>query len=155
MRGNAFSTEYLDAVNQRDEPPTANEADTAGPFSLVEQEGMVALFRAWESAATGAEPLARFRRRETALLFQAIWPALGRPLLFDLQGTEEAHGFGLKENGQAVGSLRHFNPEAVSGGHFASYLTRSPASMALILEACGPTAQRHIGQILSQRTFSG
>ncbi|HEX4962279.1 MAG TPA: hypothetical protein VF173_15695 [Thermoanaerobaculia bacterium] len=148
---NAFSAEYLDAVKQHDEPSTALEADTAGPFSLVEQEGMLALFRSWESRERGDVPQALFRDRETALLFQAIWPAVGRNRLFHLRTSPAAGGFELEQEGELVGSLHNFVPDAVLGGHFASYLTRMPWSLALLLEACGPTAQRHIGQLLGAR----
>ena len=151
---NAFSAEYLDAVKQHDDPSTSVEADTSGPFSLVEQEGMLALFRAWESAERGDVPQALFRHRETALLFRAIWPAVGRHPLFQLRPSPSARGFELEqEGGELVGSLKNFNPDAVLGGHFASYLTRTPPSLALVLEASGPTAQRHVGQILGARIF--
>jgi hypothetical protein len=148
---NAFRDDYLNAVKLHDEPSTSFEADTAGPFSLIEQRGMLALFRSWESSEKGDVPLALFRQRETALLFQAIWPAVGRSRLFNLRTTPTAHGFELEQEGQPVGSLQTFNPEAVLGGHFVSYLTRNPWSMALLVEACGPNAQRHVGQILGAR----
>ncbi len=150
---NAFSDDYLNAVKQQDEPSTSFEADTAGPFSLVEQSGMVALFRSWESSERGDMPLALFHQRETALLFQAIWPAVGRNRLFNLRPTPTAHGFELEKEGELAGSLLTFNPEAVLGGHFVSYLTRSPLSMALLVEACGANAQRHVGQILGTRVL--
>lgn len=150
---NAFSDDYLNAVKQHDEPSTSFEADMAGPFSLVEQQGMLALFRSWESSARGDVPLALFHHRETALLFQAIWPAVGRSRFFNLRTTPTDHGFELEQEGQAVGSLQTFNPEAVLGGHFVSYLTRNPWSMALLVEACGPNAQRHVGQILGARVL--
>jgi hypothetical protein len=150
---NAFSEEYLEAVREQDEPATSLEAETAGPFSLVEQRGMLALFREWESAAKGDRPQAVFRQREVALLFQAIWPAVGRSRLFRLRGEPAAEGYGLEHEGELVGSLQTFNTDAVLGGHFASYLARTPLSMALLMEASGPTSQRHIGRILGNRVF--
>lgn len=150
---NAFSDDYLNAVNQQDEPSTSFEADMTGPFSLVEQQGMVALFHSWESSERGDAPLALFHQRETALLFQAIWPAVGRSRLFNLRPKPTAHGFELEQEGQLAGILQTFNPEAVLGGHFLSYLTRTPWSMALLVEACGATAQRHVGQILGARVL--
>ncbi|HEX9940820.1 MAG TPA: hypothetical protein VGG03_02290 [Thermoanaerobaculia bacterium] len=150
---NAFSEEYLDAVKEHDEPSTSLEADTAGPFSLVEQEGMLALFHAWESYRTGDAPQAVFHQRETALLFQAIWPAAGRSRLFRLREAPTPEGYGLEQEGQLVGSFLSFNADAVVGGHFASFLARTPLSMALLVEACGPTAQRHVGRILGSRVL--
>jgi hypothetical protein len=149
---NAFSEEYLAAVKEQDEPSTAHEAETSGPFTLVEQQGMLALFRTWEQ---GDLPQAVFHHRETALLFQAIWPAAGRSRLFRLRQTPDAHGYGLEQEGQLVGSLRNFDPDVVSGGHFVSYLARTPWSLALLVEAAGPTAQRHLGRLLASRLQAG
>ena len=44
---NAFRQAYLEAVRNQDDPSTSWEAETAGPFTLVEQNGMLALYRAW------------------------------------------------------------------------------------------------------------
>ncbi|MFL6258494.1 MAG: hypothetical protein ACJ76Y_02175 [Thermoanaerobaculia bacterium] len=33
-------------------------------------------------------------------------------------------------------------------GHFLSYLARTPQSLALLVEAAGPTAQKHVGRLL-------
>jgi hypothetical protein len=148
---NAFSERYLAAVHELDDPPTAHEADTSGPLSLVEEDGMQSLYHAWESAERGDAPLAAFRRRETALLFQAIWPAIGRNILYRLSGRTAANGYGVEEEGQLVGSLRSFDPSALLGAHFASYLARTPMSLAMLIEAAGPTAQKHTGRILLAR----
>jgi hypothetical protein len=150
---NAFTQDYLAAVREQDDPSTAREADTSGPLTLVEQDGMVALYRAWESAAAGDPPLALFRHRETALLFQALWPALGRSDFIRLSTQEAAEGFNLEMEGKVVGSLRKFDPEAVIGGHFLSFLVRTPHSLALLVEAAGPTAQRHLGRLLGTRVL--
>jgi hypothetical protein len=152
---NAFSGSYLEAVHELDDPATAHEADTSGPFSLIEEEGMVALYHAWESSARGDAPLAVFHRRETALLFQAIWPAAGRSSLYRLRDEPAARGYSLEEEGQIVGSLRSFDPGAIVGGHIAAYLARTPLSLALLVEAAGPTAQKHIGRILGARVLGG
>jgi hypothetical protein len=150
---NAFTKDYLEAVRQQDDPSTSREAETSGPFTLVEQHGMLALYRAWESAAGGDLPLALFQHRETALLFQALWPALGRHDLLRLHSEPSAQGYSLETGGQIVGSLRSFDPEAVLGGHFLSFLARTPHSLALLVEAAGPTAQKHIGRLLGARVL--
>jgi len=150
---NAFTTDYLAAVQQQDEPSTSREAETSGPFTLVEQRGMLALYRAWESAAGGDLPLALFHHRETALLFQALWPALGRHDLMLLRPEPSSLGYKLETAGKVVGSLRSFDPEAVLGAHFLSFLARTPHSLALLVEAAGPTAQRHIGRLLGARVL--
>jgi hypothetical protein len=148
---NAFSQEYLEAVQEQDEPSTTLAAETAGPFSLVEQQGMVALFHAWESHQAGDMPQALFHQRETALLFQAIWPAVGQRPLFRLRDEPCAAGYVLEEEGRQAGSFQSFNPDTATGGHFASYLARTPWSLALLVEASGPVAQRHLGRILGRR----
>jgi hypothetical protein len=152
---NAFSQRYLEAVHELDDPPTAHEADTSGPLTLVEEEGLVALYRGWESAERGDAPLAVFQRRETALLFQAVWPAVGRSSLYRLSDQPAAGGYGLEEDGEIVGSLRNFDPGALLGGHFAAYLARTPHSLAQLVEAAGPTAQKHLGRILLARLLEG
>lgn len=152
---NAFTQDYLAAVREQDEPSTSREAETSGPFTLVEQNGLLALYRAWESAAVGDQPLALFRHRETALLFQALWPALGRNDLLRLRTEPSGQGFSLETGGQIVGSLRSFDPEAVLGGNFLSYLARTPQSLALLVEAAGPTAQKHVGRLLGARVLGG
>lgn len=152
---NAFSEEYLAAVRERDEPSTSYEAETSGPFSLVEQQGMIALFRSWESSAAGDVPLALFHHRETALTFQSIWPALGRSRLFRLRETPEVQGYRLEQEGQPAGSLQSFDTDAILGGHFASCLARSPLSLALLFEASGPAVQRHVGRVLGARVLAG
>jgi hypothetical protein len=150
---NAFTRDYLAAVREQDDPTTAREADTSGPFTLVEQNGMLALYRAWESARAGDQPLALFHQRETALLFQALWPALGRYEYLRLSTEQSGRGFNLETDGKVVGSLRYFDPEAVLGGHFLSFLARTPNSLALLVEAAGPTAQRHLGRLLGARVL--
>lgn len=150
---NAFSEPYLEAVHELDDPATAHEADTSGPLSLIEENGMIALYRAWEGSAKGDAPLAVFRDRETALLFQAIWPALGRASLYRLLDEPDDRGYGVEENGEIVGNLRSFDPVVIVGGHLAAYLARTPLSLALLIEAAGPTAQRHVGRILGARVL--
>lgn len=150
---NAFTQDYLAAVREQDEPSTAREAETSGPFTLAEQNGMLALYRAWESARGGDLPLALFRYRETALLFQALWPALGRNDLLRLRTEPTGQGFNLESGGQIVGSLRSFDPEVVIGANFLSFLARTPHSLALLLEAAGPAAQKHVGRLLGARVL--
>jgi hypothetical protein len=150
---NAFRTDYLDAVREEDEPSTSREAETSGPFSLVEHDGGLALYRAWESPEAGDPPLAFFHHRETALIFQALWPALGRGSYYHLRTDATPEGFGLEEDGKLVGLLRSFDPEAILAGHFLTFLARTPQSLALLLEAAGPTAQKHLGRILGRRVL--
>src|SRR5436305_11295663 len=83
---NAFSPSFLHRIGERDEPPTAGEADVAGPWRVVELPGgSFGLFRIGESPERGYRPAAVFRRRWLALLAAAVLPGTGRDAAFRLQ----------------------------------------------------------------------
>ena len=66
---NAFSPSFLHRIGERDEPPTAGEADAAGPWRVLELPGRgFGLFRSGESPARGHRPAAVLRQRWLALL---------------------------------------------------------------------------------------
>ena len=70
---NAFSPTFLRRFDERDEPPTASEADTAGPWTVEPNPGVgFALYRAGESQARGFRPAALFSERWLALLAAAV-----------------------------------------------------------------------------------
>lgn len=122
-RGNAFTVDFLQRLDEVGEPDGAHEADVAGPWSIrpVLYRGGTgyAVLREWESmeeaaaveeqGAAGADmgtaqgtpgapgapdvPYAVFRRREMALLTAAVLPATGRELLFRLETEPDAYGF--------------------------------------------------------------
>jgi hypothetical protein len=153
---NAFSREYLEAVDQRDEPVTSIEADTAGPWELREVGNRFALFRPWESFETGDRPPGLFRFREIGLLFRLIWPAIGRDRLFTLRTTPSTDGYAVEAADQAlVGYLRDFNPDVTFATHVAAYLLRSPYALALLLWLAGPLVQRQVGRILGNLASGG
>ncbi|HEY4561857.1 MAG TPA: hypothetical protein VIJ36_02705, partial [Thermoanaerobaculia bacterium] len=82
---NAFSASFLHRFNQQDEPPTAGEADVAGPWHVEEIPGDgFGLFRAGESLERGFAPYAVFRGRWLALLAAAVLPGTGRDAAFRL-----------------------------------------------------------------------
>ena len=146
---NAFSTEYLEAVRERDDPSTALEADTAEPWEVREAAGRYGLFRPWEKEEDGEAPRALFKFEETAWLFRLIWPALGRDRLFRLSPTPAAEGYPVETGETTVAYLRGFNPEAVFAAHLASYLIRTPYALAYLVWLAGPTAQREVGRMLA------
>lgn len=150
---NAFSPSYLNALRGLEDPPSAFEAETSGPFQIMESGGRYDLFRGWESPERGDAPLATFVHRETALLFQAVWPAAGRDRLFRLREPGGPEGFALEEESHVVGRLPIYNAETVFAAHVASYLTRTPYHLALLLEAAGPVAQKLIGAALGTRVL--
>lgn len=146
---NAFSTEYLEAVRERDDPSTALEADTAEPWEVREAEGRYGLFRPWEKEEDGSVARALFQFEETAWLFRLIWPALGRDRLFRLSPEPAAEGYPVETGETTVAYLRGFNPEAVFAAHLASYLIRTPYALAYLVWLAGPSAQREVGKMLA------
>jgi len=75
---NAFSPSFLQRIGERDEPPTAGEADAAGPWRVLELPSRgFGLFRIGESPARGNRSAAVFRQRWLALLAAAVLPARG------------------------------------------------------------------------------
>lgn len=147
---NAFSASYLSELQKEDEPSTTLEAETSGPKKLTESEGWFRLFRLWESPEEGDRPLATLGRRETALLFQAVWTAMGREPVFRLLEEPGPEGYAVESEGEVVGHLPTYNPQAVFAAHVAACLIRSPDDLALLFEAAGPTAQELVGEILGR-----
>jgi hypothetical protein len=146
---NAFSREYLDAVDKRDEPATALEADTAEPWELRATGKRFALFRPWESFEKGDQPPGIFRFQEIGLLFRLIWPAVGRDRIFTLKTTPTPDGFAVQSTDEAiVAYLRVFNPDVTFAAHVAGYLLRSPYALALLVWLAGPNVQKQVGRIL-------
>jgi hypothetical protein len=152
---NAFSQEYLDAVREQDDPATALEAETAEPWEVREADGRYGLFHPWEDFRQGDAPPGLFYFRDTALLFRAVWPALGRDRLFRLRGTPTAEGYAVETPDQIVGHLRTFNPDAVFGAHIGSHLLRSPHALAVLMWLAGPTVQRTAGRVLGSLASGG
>lgn len=152
---NAFSSDYLAALRERDDPTTALEAETAEPWEVREAGSLFGLFHPWEALERGDTPPGVFYFRETALLFRSIWPALGRDRLFRLSGTPTAEGYPVETADQVVGYLKSFNPEAIFGVHVGSHFLRSPYSLALLLWLSGSTAQKQAGRILGELARGG
>jgi hypothetical protein len=74
---NAFSPSFLHRISQRDEPPTAGEADVAGPWRILEMPGRrFGVFRLGESPERGRRPTAVFRERWLALRLDGCYRAI-------------------------------------------------------------------------------
>ena len=71
---NVFTPTFLERLGERDEPPTAGEADVAGPWRVEEIPGGFGVFRVGETAARGFPPYAFFTARPLAL-----WPPPSSP----------------------------------------------------------------------------
>ena len=93
---NAFTSTFLGRLAERDEPPTAGDADVAGPWrieSIAWNGGHgFGLFRVGESLARGFAPVAVFPSRWLALLMAGILPGTGRDPLLLLSKQPDAHG---------------------------------------------------------------
>src|ERR1041384_4129621 len=78
-RPNAFDRRFLDRLDEHDEPPHAGEADTAGPWGILEVPGPgFGRFREGEDPARGYRPYAVFHDRWLALIAAAVLPGTGR-----------------------------------------------------------------------------
>ncbi|HYO13299.1 MAG TPA: hypothetical protein VE685_08915 [Thermoanaerobaculia bacterium] len=151
---NAFSPSFLQSIGERDEPPTAGEADVAGPWNVEELPGRGwGLFHPGTGAASGDEPYAVFRDRWAALLAAAVLPGTGREPAFRLHKEEDPQGYAL-EAGDGTGVAGHvalFDENLVAALHVAESLLRSPWALASLLEAAGQVALERSGAILGSR----
>ena len=157
-RPNAFSDSFLQRIAERDEPPSGGEADVAGPWHVEAISGDggegFALYRLGESRARGFEPSAVFRERSLALLAAAVLPGTGRDAAFRLHKEPVPAGYAVESGngGEVVGHAALFDENLIAALHVADVLTRSPESLANLLEAAGPLALERAGVILEART---
>ena len=150
---NAFTSTFLSRFEERDEPPTAGEADAAGPWFVEPIPGLgFGLFRAGESLARGFRPAAVFPDRWLALLAAAVLPGTGRDDLLRLRKEPDALGYGVVlDDGELVGHFELFAEPLLDAMNAAVALVRSPWSLACLLEAAGPLALARCGAILERR----
>jgi hypothetical protein len=150
---NAFSSSFLHRFEERDEPPTAAEADLAGPWRIEEVPGRgFGLFRAGESLARGFRPAAVFPDRWLALIAAAVLPGTGREPMLLLRQEADAEGFGLAlDDGTLAGRFELFDENLLGAMNHAIALLRSPLSLSFFLEAAGPLGLERCGAILEER----
>jgi hypothetical protein len=151
---NAFTSTFLQRLGERDEPPTAGEADAAGPWHVEEIPGEgFGLFRLGESRERGLRPAAVFRRRALALLAAAVLPGTGRDAAFRLSKEAGPAGFAVAagNGGEVVGFSTLFDESLIASLHVAESLARSPESLAAFLEGAGQVALERAGAILDAR----
>ncbi|HYQ85329.1 MAG TPA: hypothetical protein VEP28_15230 [Rubrobacter sp.] len=167
---NAFRSSFLNRLAERDEPPTAGDADVAGPWRIepVVRNGQhgFGLFRLGESLSRGFAPAAVFPSRWLALVCAAILPGTGRDPFLILSKQPDAHGAypvalagggsdGGGDDGDGgggpVGFFPLFEERAVDAMNVLAHLLRSPESLAFVLEAAGAVALERCGAILDER----
>ena len=155
---NIFTTQFLARLAERDEPPTAGDADVAGPWRIEPLPGHgFGLFRIGESPARGFAPVAAFPSRWLALIAAAILPGTGRDPLLRIDKTPDADSvYPLilpgPDGGEAVGQFQLFDESAVAAMNVAVHLLQAPESLAYLLEAAGAVALERCGAILDERT---
>jgi hypothetical protein len=149
---NAFASAFLHRFEEQDEPPTAGEADVAGPWFIEPIPGVgFGLFRAGESLARGFRPAAVFPDRWLALLAAAVLPGTGRDPLLRLNKEPDSVGYGVVlDDGEVGGHFELFDETLLDAMNAAVALVRSPWSLAYLLEAAGPLALERCGAILDR-----
>ncbi|HXU30343.1 MAG TPA: hypothetical protein VN851_07190 [Thermoanaerobaculia bacterium] len=154
--GNALSQEFLAMLDHLDdEAPGLNEATWAGDWEVRSLgTGRWGVFRSWEAVAVH-EPTVTFASYERALLAAAVLPGIGRSDFFHLDPEPlDEGGFPLiaMEGGvQEVGVFSTFHPELLLALLTVEMLTRSPRSMAMVLQASGSDAIKLSGAVLRGR----
>lgn len=155
--GNVFTAEYLQALARNDEPAGAVEGELSGPWRAVEAKaGNWEVVRIWEGPAEGEKtvytaPRVSATDEETALLFAATLPAVGRARLFRTVAAAEGGRLGVESEGRPVAVLAGLGEEAAAAAHVAACLARSPWALAMVLQAAGATVLREAGEILFRR----
>ena len=158
LKPSVFSPEFLHRVSDRETPPlSAPEAMWAGPWK-VEACGdeNFAVVR-----QSGGAPEAVTERHDIALLLGAVFPVVGRDPLYRLE-REDANGrdvAALKtlmgvSGFSTIGQLSAFHEDVVQPLSVAEYLLRSPASLALLLEAAPFETLEQVDALLARRVLS-
>ena len=152
--GHIFAPEYLAWLAERDEPITAAQADTAGPWHVErDPKGGWAVLRQGESfkKSTRTIPTATFESREAALLGAAVLPGTGRDPRFRLASEPDDRGHPILENGRIVGHSEFFWESFIDAVNVLAALTVSPRGFAFLLDAMGGLALEHVDKIAVAR----
>ncbi len=142
---NSFTTLFLTRLAEQDEPPTAGDADVAGPWRIEPIPGHgFGLFRIGETLARGFTPVAVFPSRWLALIVAAVLPGTGRDPLVRIDQQPDADGvYPLllpgPDGGEVVGRLHLFDEALTDALNVALHLLQAPESLAHLLEAAGET----------------
>jgi len=129
---NAFTRGFLTRIGELDEPPSAGEADVAGPWEVEDLPGFgYGLFRKGETWNRNFQPVAVFHRRPIALLAAAVLPGTGRDAAFRLADKMTSAGFAVTDStGQLAGHVALFNEPLIAALHVVELIISSPDSLA-------------------------
>lgn len=148
---NAFTDVYLQLLSHRDEPVTAAEAETAGPWHLEPSSQGWAVLRQGESLENGSLPTAVFQKKDSARLAAAVLPGTGRKLRYRLGKEADSSGYPVLDDGRAVGHLRFFDEDLVAALNVVDALVSMPRDLAWLLDGAGGLALDHAGKIALER----
>lgn len=148
-----FDSDFLEWLAERNRGgPAYSEAGAAGRWTVRRRPSGFAVVREPDEREM---PDAELSERETALLVAAIYPALEREQPYELTASAGALGADVRAvaggRPRKVGWLRHRHPEILEALSVVEWLLRSPASLALVLEAASPEVLAGAGQILERR----
>jgi hypothetical protein len=155
---NAWNPSFLRRLDDRDEPPTAHEAEVAGLVTIHPVPGRgFCLYLPEERPGLDFLPIACFFERSRALLAAAVLAGTGRDPAFSLKQDSDAEGFALLSgldrdgNPEVAGHLKLFDETWAAALHVADALVRSPGHLVLLLEAAGKVALDRTGAILDEQ----
>lgn len=148
---NAFTEEYLSLLSRRDEPVTAAEADTAGPWHLEAHPQGWAVLRQGESLEKRDTPTALFQKKDAARLTAAVLPGTGRRPRYQLGKDAEPMGYPLLDDGRIVGHVRFFDEDLIHALNVVDALASMPRDLAWLLDGAGGLALDHAGKIALER----
>lgn len=148
----AFTSEVLRRLRERDDPAISAEVDFEGPWEVQQLPDALAwgVYRRSELRA-GKPPLCRFADRRTAVLAAAVLPAMGRRRPFVLRREASAHGYVFERDGVVVGSSTFFIAALNDALNIVDVVARSAVALALLLEVSGGTVLEQVGRELALR----
>jgi hypothetical protein len=155
---NAIDAAFLKRLEEQEEPPTASQAELAGPWRVEplpeEAGGGFGIFHEGASFSWRFQPFARFESRSTAQLAAALLPGLGRDASYRFKPEREPQGWAIQsraEWGEVIAHVEVFTPALIDALHVVDGLMRSPRALADFLEVCGKVALEKAGAILAER----
>ncbi len=152
---NAFTSDFLDALDRLDDAVSPRDAQIPGPWKIFQEGVTHAIYSQWADVHQD-EPLGSFLDRSPALRFWAALAANATPRTLvcrEEPGLSGLEVVALQDQGfDVLGTLQVLEPERLVA-HFETIdaLARNPFALALVLESAGSQAIQHVGEILIRR----